>query len=75
MPGCIIRQGLWERFPLDMYKILSLLLCVLFCFLIFILPFLKCVIVYTSQDIPWIRFAVSFHKTAWVVSEAFTWCT
>lgn len=52
---------------------------------LFVLPFLfflflfflsrMCVIAYTSQDIPWICFAVSFHKTARVVSEAFTWCT
>ena len=40
MPGCILRQGLWERFPLGMYEILSLFLR--FCY--FYSSFLKCVL-------------------------------
>lgn len=51
MPRCILRQGLWERFSLGMYEILSLFLRFLL-FLFFLSQ--MCVIAYTSQDIPWI---------------------
>ena len=63
MPGCIIRQGLWERFPFGMYEILSLFFAFLFFLSLFFLSRM-CVIAYTSQDIPWICFAVFFSQNS-----------